>query len=309
MKQLRIQEVLPYLPIGIRARVEKAALEDWLEIEEIRLRAEAPLTLSIMGESCFMTPSGGITNHENDAYRVCAEEVQGAFAAICENSVYAHLGEIRQGFITLKGGHRVGICGKAVTEGGSVQTFREVSSLNFRIAHEIVGVADGVIDTIVCGSQVESTLLISPPQVGKTTLLRDLIRQISNRGFKVGVCDDRGELAAMYGGVPQNDLGAQTDVVDNAPKAEAIGLLLRTMSPKVIASDEIACAADVEALRLAAGTGVAVIATTHGSDPEEVRRRSLLRPLWEDGVFRRALLLRRDYSTVDSVTYIRSVSL
>ncbi len=309
MKQPRIKEVLPYLPKEIRRKVERAALEDWLEIEEIRVRAGAPLTLGILGESCFLTPSGGITNHETDAYRVTQEEVQSAFAAICENSVYAYMDEIRQGFLTLKGGHRVGICGKVVTEKGKIQTFREVSSLNFRIAHEIIGIADGVMDNIVHGTEVDSVLIVSPPQTGKTTLIRDVTRQISNRGFKTGVADDRGELAAIYGGVPQNDVGAQTDVIDNAPKAEAITMMLRTMSPKVIISDEIACEEDVAAIRLAHGTGVSVIATTHGSDIEEVKRRNLLKPLFQDGVFRKAILLRRDFSMVDSVTYTRSVLL
>ncbi len=305
----RILEVLPYLPAEIRNRVEKAALEDWLEIEEIRIRAGAPLTLGISGESCFMTNTGGITNHEADAYVVRQEEVQSAFAAICENSVYAYMDEIRQGFITLKGGHRVGICGKAVTEDGKIKTFREVSSLNFRIAHEIIGIADSVMDSIVHGNQVDSVLVISPPQTGKTTLIRDVMRQVSDRGFKTGVADDRGELAAIYGGVPQNRIGAQTDVIDNAPKAEAIQMLLRTMSPKVIISDEIACEADVSAIRLAHGTGVSVIATTHGENVEEIKRRNLLKPLFEDKVFQKAILLRRDYSMVDSVTYTRSVAL
>lgn len=305
----RVLDVLPYLSEEIRKRVENAAMEDWLEIEEIRLRAGAPLTLGIAGESCFMTNEGGITNYETDAYVVRCEEVQSTFAAICENSVYAHLDEIRQGFLTLKGGHRVGVCGKAVLEKGKIRTFREVSSLNFRIAHEIIGIADSVMDHIVCGNRVESVLIISPPQVGKTTLLRDVMRQISDRGFKTGVADDRGELAALYGGVPQNRIGAQTDVIDNAPKAEAILMLLRTMSPKVIISDEIACEEDVAAIRLAFGTGVSVIATTHGSDVEEVKRRSLLKPLFDDGVFQKAILLRRDFLTVDSVTYTRAVAL
>lgn len=309
MERTRISEVLPYLPQEVRERVEKAALGDWLDVEEIRLRANAPLTLGVWGESCFLTPSGGITNHENDAYRVTQEAVQSAFAAICENSVYARLDEIRQGFLTLKGGHRVGICGKAAAEEEKIKTFREVSSLNFRIAHEVIGIADGIMDSIVQGSRVYNTIIISPPQTGKTTLLRDVTRQISNRGFKTGVADDRGELGAMYRGVPQNDLGAQTDIIDNAPKAEAILMLLRTMSPKVIISDEISCQKDAQAIALAHGTGVAVVATTHGSDIDEVRNRNVLKPLFADKVFEKAILLRRDFSTLDSVTYTKAVDL
>lgn len=300
MNKPRITEVLSYLPQTIRCLVERAALGEWLEIEEIRLRAGVPLTLGIWGESCFVTPSGGITNHESDAYRVTKEEVQGAFMAVCENSVYAYLDEIRQGYVTIKGGHRVGICGKAVVEGEKITTFREVSSLNFRIAHEVLGLADPIMDAIVCGTEVVSTLIISPPQTGKTTLLRDVVRQVSNRGFKTGVADDRGELGAMYAGEPQNDVGAQTDIIDSAPKSEAILMLLRTMSPKVIISDEIACTQDVKALCQAGGTGVAVIATTHGKTLEDVKKRNLLMPLFREKIFRQAILLHRDFSLLDS---------
>lgn len=309
MQNMRMKEVLPYLPKEIRYKVEKVIVEDWLAVEEIRLRAGCPLTLGIWGESCFLTPTGGISNHESDAYCVSQEEVQSAFTAICENSVYAHMEEIRQGFLTLKGGHRVGICGKAVLEQGRIRMFREVSSLNFRIAHEIQGIANGVIDWIVRGNRIVNTLLISPPQTGKTTFLRDVTRQISNRGFKTGVADDRGELGAMYAGILQNDLGAQTDVIDGAPKAEAILLLLRTMSPKVIISDEIAAKEDVDAICIAHGTGVSVIATTHGESVEEVKRRTLLKPLFSNGVFQQAILLQRDFNVLDRGTETRLVEL
>ena len=301
--------MLPYLPSSVAGLIEKLNSNEWLDIEEIRLRSGEPLTVGIWGESCFVTPAGGITNYESDAYTVSSEEVQTAFGRVCENSVYAHLEEIRQGFITIRGGHRVGICGKAVCDGKEIKTFREISSLNFRIAQQIIGIADGIIDKIIDGETIKSTLLIAPPQMGKTTLLRDIIRQISDRGFKCGVTDDRGELAAMYGGVPCNDIGAQTDVIDGAPKAEAIELLLRTMSPKVIAGDEIVSDEDVAALRIAAGTGVKIIATTHGSSTEEVFSRRVLKPMFEDKIFDSAIVIRRDFSTPESVTYTEAVQL
>lgn len=309
MKKQRISEILPYMPVNIAELLSKISSGEWFDVEEVRLRCGAPLTVGIWGESCFVTPAGGITNYESDAYTVSSEEVQTAFGRVCENSVYAHLEEIRQGFITIRGGHRVGICGKAVCDGKEIKTFREISSLNFRIAHQLIGLADGIIDKIIDGENVKSTLLIAPPQMGKTTLLRDIIRQVSDRGFKCGVADDRGELAAMYRGVPCNDIGAQTDVVDGAPKAAAVELLLRTMSPKVIASDEIASEADVEALRVAAGTGVKIIATTHGSSVEEALSRKVLQPMFEDKIFDSAILIRRDFSTPESVTYTEAISL
>lgn len=309
MVNQRIMDAIAYLPCSIREKIKKLVTDDWVEIEEIRIRAGEPLSVGIWGESCFITPSGGITNYENKSYHISAEEVQSAFSAICENSVYAYMEEIRQGFITLKGGSRVGICGKAVVENGKVKTFREISSLNFRIANQIVGIADGIIDEIICGTEVKSTLIIAPPQMGKTTVLRDVARQISNRGFKVGIADDRGELAAMYKGVPQNDVGAQTDVIDNAPKSEAIEMLLRTMSPRVIVTDEIVCEKDVKAILKAVGTGVSVIATTHGDSIEEVRKRNILKPLFAGNVFSKAILIKRDFLTFDSNTYTRSIEL
>ncbi len=305
----RVNDVLPYLPERVSALVLKLASIDRIGIEEIRLRCNEPLTVSVWGESCFVTKTGGITNHEGDAYKVSEEEVRTAFYKVCENSVYAHLEEIRKGFITIKGGHRVGICGKAVYDGEKIKIFKEISSLNFRIASQVLGIADGVIDVIAENNQVESTLIVSPPQMGKTTLLRDITRQLSNRGFKCGVADDRGELAAMYHGVPMNDIGAQTDVIDGTPKALAVEILLRTMSPHIIISDEIASHRDVEALRQAAGTGVKIIATTHGNNIDEVKKRNILIPMFEDRIFSRVIILKRDFSTLDSVIYTKVIRL
>ncbi len=309
MEKQRIKQVLYYLPQNIRDMLYKIVEDEWISIEEIRLRSGTPLAVGVCGESCFVTKTGGITNYESDAYKITAEEVQAAFTAICENSVYAHLEEIRQGFITIKGGHRVGICGKAVTDGGEIKTFREVTSLNFRVAHQIIGIADGIIDAVIRGGDVRSTLIISPAQVGKTTLLRDIVRQVSNRGYKCGIADDRGELAAVYKGVAVNDVGAQTDVIDGAPKAAAIEMLLRTMSPKVIISDEIASDRDVEALRIAAGTGVKVIATTHGDNVEDILKRKVLEPIIRDGVFSQAIVLKRDFSLAESPVEARVMEL
>ena len=305
----RIFEVLPYFPKELKDKLERLANANCFEVEEIRVRANLPVILEIWGESCFLTRTGGITNYENNAYYASSEEVKTIFSAICENSVYAYLDEIRQGFVTIKGGHRVGICGRAVTENGTIRTFREVSSLNFRIARQIIGVADGVIDSVVNNAEIESSLIISPPQMGKTTLLRDLTRQISNRGFKTAVADDRGEIGAMYDGVIQNDIGAQTDVMDNLPKSDAILMMIKTMSPRVIISDEIADGKDVAAIRLAHGTGVSVIATTHGDSIEDVRNRDVLKPLFDDRVFKLAILLKRDTSGTETVMYTKIVKL
>lgn len=309
MEKQRVAEILPYLPDNIKRMLEKIVLDEWIDVEEIRLRGNAPLTIGVWGESCFVTKTGGITNYESDAYKVTAEEIGIAFRKVCENSVYAHLEEIKRGYITVKGGHRVGVCGRAVCERGEIKTFKEISSLNFRVAHQIIGLADGVIKEIINGTEINSTLIISPPQMGKTTLLRDIVRQVSDRGFKCGVADDRGELAAMYQGLPTNLIGAQTDVIDGAPKAMAIEMLVRTMSPKVIISDEIASDEDVSAILKASGTGVKIIASSHGNNLKEVSSRRVLKPLFEDKVFKQAIILRRDFLNNDTISYTEVIGL
>lgn len=292
-----IEEVIKYLPREIKRIIENISNEIIGEIEEIRLRGGAPLMVELRGEGCFITKDGGFCNNEDKAYIVSAEEIQKAFLSICENSIYAYTDEIRQGFITIKGGNRVGICGKAVIENNGIKTFKEISSLNFRIAREVVGAADGIVDKVVFSKKIYNTLIVSPPGWGKTTLLRDLTRLISNKGFKVGIVDDRGEIAALYNGIPQNNVGVQTDVLDNISKSQGTLMLLKTMSPNVIINDEIASEDDVAAINLAFGTGVSIIATTHGSRLEEVMERTVLKPLFLNGVFKKVLIIERNYSS------------
>ena len=304
-----IKDILVYLPREIKGVIEKIDEEIKREIEEIWIRAEAPLTVQVRGECCFVTSVGGITNNATNSYIVSRAELQKAFMLICDNSVYAHTNELVQGFITLKGGHRVGVCGKAVLENEKIKTFKDISSLNYRIAKEVVGAADSVINHVVCNESVLSTLIISPPRWGKTTLLRDLARQISNAGFVTGIVDDRGEIAAMYDGVPQNDVGAQTDILDNVHKSQGVLMLLKTMAPDVIINDEIASEEDAEAISLAAGTGVAIIATTHGTRIEDVKNRQILNPLFDKKVFKRVLLIERRFSKEEPFMSIKAVKI
>ena len=304
-----IKDILLYLPREIKGVVEKIDDEIKRDIEEVRIRAETPLTVRLRGNCCFVTERGGITNNIDNAYIVSRADLQKTFMLICDNSVYAHTNELSQGFIALRGGHRVGICGKAILENEKIKMFKDISSLNFRIAKQVIGVADGVMNHIVCNGMALSTLIISPPGWGKTTLLRDLTRQISDSGFVTGVVDDRGEIAAMYDGVPQNDVGTQTDVLDNIPKSQGVLMLLKTMAPDVIINDEIASKDDAEAISLAAGTGVAIVATTHGSSIEEVKNRQILKPLFENNVFKKALIIERKFSREDTYMRIKAVRL
>ena len=290
----RLSVVLEYVPDNMRKmllRVFEGAADG---IQEIRIRTRRPLIIGTVNGNFAVLPDGSLSPAVGGAYIVSENDVRRVFQAICENSVYAYLDEIRQGFITIRGGHRVGIVGRATTKGGRIESFREISSLNIRIAREAVGAASGIMKEILGKNGVLSTLIVAPPMGGKTTVLRDAARQISDSGIKVAIADDRGEIAAMFKGVPQNDVGIQTDVIENAPKAEAITMLLRSMSPGVIITDEIATEQDSAALRSCFGSGVSVVASAHGETMEDVLSRVFLKELLTGGGFKKVIFLEKD---------------
>ena len=259
-----------------------------VQIEEIRLRSNKPLALKI-GQDIQM---------EN--YIVSQEEVLQAFEKICESSIYSYRKQICDGYITIKGGNRVGIVGSAVVDNGQVININYISSLNFRIASQRIGCSNQVIEDLIntANNSVYNTLIVSPPGCGKTTLLRDIVRNISNgikvlgfTGKNVGVVDERGEIAAMYKGIPQNDIGIRTDVIDNMPKPEAMRILVRSMAPDVIACDEIGSKEDVSAIDYAMCSGVKGIFTAHGKDIDEVSRNPELSKLLNKRIFERIIIL------------------
>ena len=281
-----IETVLEYIPYNIKKLVQQIQLQN--EIEEIRLRANKPL--------CIKTSKGT----EVIEYIVSQQEILQAFEKICENSVYSYRKQICDGYITIRGGNRVGIVGSAVVDNGQVININYISSLNFRIAREKIGCSNKIIEDIVNIEQntIYNTLIISPPGCGKTTLLRDIIRNISNgindlnfKGKTVGIVDERGEIAAMYKGIPQNDIGIRSDVIDNMPKPEAMRILVRSMSPDVIACDEIGSIEDVKAIDYAMCSGVKGIFTAHGKDIEEVNKNPEISKLLQKKVFERIIKL------------------
>ena len=209
-------------------------------------------------------------------------------------SRYAASETLREGFLPVRGGFRVGLCGTAVMKDGVNTNLKNLSSAAIRIGRQHRGVAEDLAPRLLREGRFQNTLLLSPPGGGKTTLLRDLVRYLSERGWRVALIDERGEAAVMVGGEPQMDVGPRTDVVDGCPKALAIPMVLRAMNPQIIAADEITLREDLRAMSLAAGCGVGLLATIHAASVEELRQKPLYADLLAARVFTFAVVIRRE---------------
>ncbi|RZT00855.1 stage III sporulation protein AA [Cuneatibacter caecimuris] len=266
-------------------------------LQELRLRAEEPVIAVVESEEWYLQEGGGRTRQVKNAFRAGRRDLQEILERAGKYSLYAYEEELRQGYLTLQGGHRMGISGKAVLEQGTVRSIKYVSFLNLRIAHQKKGCADQLLPFLYNrDGHICQTLLIAPPGGGKTTVLRDLIRQVSDgntygRGVTVGVVDERSELGACYMGTPQNDLGMRTDVLDCCPKAQGMLLLLRAMAPQVIAVDEIGSRKDLEAIEYVNHCGCSIIATVHGASVEDIKVRPVLREMLQERLFERYVVL------------------
>ncbi|MFZ5633635.1 MAG: stage III sporulation protein AA [Bacillota bacterium] len=296
-------EVLSVLPPNVRKIVAGAGPQILSRAEEIRIRSRRPLMLGLDSGDVMLSESGAAVKGCQQAYRVGEEDVDRCLQLVSGSSLYALEEEIRNGFITIAGGHRVGITGKAVLEGGKIRTLKYISGINIRISREIIGAAGPLMPGIIDRERgtVYHTMIFSPPRCGKTTVLRDAVRMISDGlpeyglpGQTVGLVDERSEIAGCYRGIPQRNVGMRTDVLDGCPKAEGMTMLLRSMGPSVIATDEIGRSEDVRALEEVLNAGVRVIFTVHGSSLEELAARPALNYLFRLGVVERYVLLGRD---------------
>ena len=258
-------------------------------LQEIRFRADRPVMLYYGDRTSFLRKEGGETDAREQALAASQEDIARMVGAFCRSSVYAYQEEIKGGFITIRGGHRIGISGRAVAEGGKVINIGFFSGLNIRLAREFPHSADGCMKHICAGNRIYNSIIISPPGVGRTTVLRDCARQLSSR-FKVVIVDERSELAACGQGVPQFDVGEQTDVLDGFPKPEGITHALRSLSPDVIITDEIGTEADAAAVGELLKGGCKIITSMHGYSIDEAlaKKRQLMK------LFETAILLGRN---------------
>lgn len=287
-----MRQLLNYLSPEIRTVLAKLPQTDTSEIEEIRLRAERPLMIQNDVGQFFVTADGRLSKYPADGLRVSKENLEITLDLLCQNSVFAMAGELKNGFVTIVGGCRVGIVGKAVLSEGKISYMKDVSGINIRISRGMCGVADRVLPKMIRNGQVQNTLIISPPQCGKTTLLRDIARQLSDGirklsfpGVKVGIVDERSEIAACHLGVPIHDVGVRTDVLDGCPKAEGMIVMIRSMSPEVIIIDELGLEEDIASLKQVMNAGVKIVTTVHGYSREDVLNRPHLRDLIENKTF------------------------
>lgn len=278
------QQVVALMPQHLRCALKQLPQEKRERVEEIRLR-----------QGFLPTVLDGDGERDVGDIPVTGELLRQVLEQASQASAHTVLDQVQRGFLTLRGGHRIGICGTAVVRDGKVATLREISSLSVRIARPVVGQAEALLPQLMEGERLQNTLIFAPPGAGKTTLLRDLVRGLSDGvaapPLRLAVADERGEIAAMWQGAPQLYVGRHTDILDGCGKAAAVSILLRGMNPQVIAMDEITQMEDVEAMVQAVGCGVSLLATAHGERMEDFKRRPVYRRLWQSGVFRRVVLL------------------
>lgn len=294
------RDLMQYLPKDLRAALCALEPETARCVEEVRLRASRPLMVVAGGRDVFIGARGYAADCES-ALNVGQEHVREIFERVTRASVYAVEHELQNGYTTLPGGYRVGFCGKTVMRSGIPAIVSPCASFNIRIVREVPGCADPVLPFLIKGRSVHSTLIVSPPGLGKTTMLRDIVRSLSTGfagcgGLHVGVVDERSEIAACYGGIPQTELGPRVDVMDGCPKAEGMRMLLRAMAPDVLVVDELAGADELEAVSDAAGGGVSVIASAHGDSIEQVFSRPAFARCRVYPVFTRSVILGRTRS-------------
>ncbi|ATD55199.1 stage III sporulation protein AA [Clostridium chauvoei] len=292
----REEEILKVLPLKVGSLIRHKDLKD--SIQEIRLKIGKPIIIyTFKGEEVL-------------SYVTTAEDIKQTLVKISNYSLYAYEEEIKQGYITIRGGHRIGIAGECVIVSGTIRTIKNISSLNFRICREVKGCSNEVMRYITENDRVYNTLIVSPPKCGKTTILRDVAKNISSgmnirnlKGKKVCIIDERSEIAASFNGVPQMDVGIRTDVLDNCLKKEGMIMAIRSLSPEVLICDEIGTNGDIEALQMAFNSGVNVVVTLHGYSIEDIYKRKVFKEILYSSILDRIVILsnRNGVGTLENI--------
>ena len=292
-KKNQKKQIIRVLSESVQKIIEQERM-DFSELQEIRLRIGQPVTVLYQNEELILPTM------YSEKKRLGKQEMKETIEHISNYSLYAYEHELKQGFITIEGGHRVGMAGQVIMEGGKIKNMKYISSINIRVSHEVLDCANKIFPYITYNKQMYHTLIISPPRCGKTTLLRDVIRQISDgnrwiKGCTVGVVDERSELGGCYLGVIQNNLGMRTDILDRCPKADGMIMLIRSMAPQVVAVDEIGAKEDVHAIEYAMHCGCKMLATAHGDSMEEICKKPIFEKLIREKRFERYVILSNRY--------------
>lgn len=286
-------------PGRLQERMEKAmhTLED---VQEIRIRVHSPIAVYSGGKEYFVTHSGQVSTKRDLEDKMIPRDLEDIVYHICRSSLYAYEEELRRGYLTIEGGYRIGVTGQAVLDAaGCIKTIKNISFLNIRVAHEVIGAGKKVLPYLYEKGNVKNTLVISPPGYGKTTLLRDLVRSISNgneygEGKHCCVIDERSEVAGCFRGVPQLDVGFRTDVLDGCPKSTGMMMVIRSMAPQIIAIDELGTMEDIRALFAVIRSGCRILATIHGDGVADLKEKSFLNEVMKEKIFERYVVLHKD---------------
>lgn len=271
-------------PVAFREVLKEVFTDDTLQ--EIRIRILKPVIAIFQAGEKVLN------------YRASKEDLRYIMQRISNYSLYAYEEEIRQGFITIQGGHRVGLAGECVMEDGQVKTIKNISSINIRICREIIGCSKEIMQYIYSENQVYNTIIISPPKCGKTTIIRDIARSLSDeKKKKVAIIDERSEIAGSFMGIPQMKVGIRTDVLDNCLKSQGMIMAIRSLSPDVLICDEVGTLKDVEALMMAFNSGVNIIVTLHGGSINDLNNRRVFKDLFLNNILQRVIILGNSKGT------------